>query len=686
MQIFYDALPHPTHAALAITRAPASALTQITAVLSLTLILAVGVAWIQPAAGQICGGPADKTLTTQTQIDDFQTTYGPCTEVTGNLTINDGTITNITNVDGLSDLTDIGGRLLLRDLDALTNVDGFSGLTSVGNLLVRANDALTNVDGFSGLTSVGNLLVTENDKLANVDGFSNLPDIEDLTISGNDKLVNVDGFSSLTLVVNLQVGNNDELKNVNGLSSLTIVAGNLSILGNADLANVDGLSGLTFIGGDLSVARNIKLTNIDGLSGLTSSNGDIVVSNNDMLTNVDGLSGITSVLGNLLVQSNLILFDINGLANVTGEIGGTLSIFENAELTSVDGLSGITSVVDDLVVQSNDDLTNVDGLANVTSVGSELRVRNNDKLPSIDGLLGINSVGGNLVVQFNDDLTDVDGLANIISVGSALIVKSNNQLSRCNCGLYDLLTSPGAIGGTTAINSNASGCNSDTEVINQGPCVTSDCTATTLTESAPYVGSDGAGRVDLTFSTPDGIEEIDFSLLDNLELASSRPAFDTETTGADGLPTYTYGAAPPEIDITLRQVDVGNENAGYFGIARSVCPGVEGDQLAVEFDPPLEFALHVPDRLELMGAWPNPTPGAATVGFALPEASDVRLAVYDAVGRRVATLADGRYEAGRHELRWDGRSGAGLRLASGLYLVRLEAGAQTRTSRLTVVR
>jgi hypothetical protein len=213
-----------------------------------------------------------------------------------------------------------------------------------------------------------------------------------------------------------------------------------------------------------------------------------------------------------------------------------------------------------------------------------------------------------------------------------------------------------------------------------------DCTATTLTESAPYVGSDGAGRVDLTFSTPDGIEEIDFSLLDNLELASSRPAFDTETTGADGLPTYTYGAAPPEIDITLRQVDVGNENAGYFGIARSVCPGVEGDQLAVEFDPPLEFALHVPDRLELMGAWPNPTPGAATVGFALPEASDVRLAVYDAVGRRVATLADGRYEAGRHELRWDGRSGAGLRLASGLYLVRLEAGAQTRTSRLTVVR
>jgi hypothetical protein len=480
-------------------------------------------------------------------------------------------------------------------------------------------------------------------------------------------------------------GVNGQINDLSPLSDLTSIGTDLFIERNDALTNVGGLSGITSVGGNLLVLDNPTLTNVDGLSGLTSVGGIMSVSFNDALANVDGLSGLISVGGSLFVENNSTLTNVDGLSGLTS-VQGDLSVENNPTLTNVDGFSGLTSLGGSLFVENNSTLTNVDGLSSITSVEGTLRVVSNSALTNVDGLSGIASVGGNLRVSFNDALPNVDGLSGIASVGSIMRVGSNSALSRCNCGLYDLLTTSGAIGGPIYINSNAPGCNSDTEVINQGPCDAGDCTPTMLAESAPYVGGDGAGRVDLTFSTPDGIEEIDFSLLENLALETSAPAFDAQTTGGDGLPTYTYNTAPQQIDITLIQQDTGNESAGYFGIARSVCPWVDGDQLAVEFDPPLEFALDVPERLALAGAYPNPTPGAATVGFTLPAATDVRLAVYDVMGRKVATLIDQAMDAGQHEVRWTGRSAEGQAVASGVYLIRLEADERVATRRLTVVK
>ena len=59
---------------------------------------------------------------------------------------------------------------------------------------------------------------------------------------------------------------------------------------------------------------------------------------------------------------------------------------------------------------------------------------------------------------------------------------------------------------------------------------------------------------------------------------------------------------------------------------------------------------------------------AVEVPFEVPEAGHVRLTVVDILGREIATLLDGEVAAGRHEAVLDGG-----RLASGVYLVRLEA-------------
>lgn len=77
--------------------------------------------------------------------------------------------------------------------------------------------------------------------------------------------------------------------------------------------------------------------------------------------------------------------------------------------------------------------------------------------------------------------------------------------------------------------------------------------------------------------------------------------------------------------------------------------------------------------------------GSATLPLEMPYPARIRVEAFDVLGRRVATLAEGEAEAGRHQLRLDGG-----RLASGAYFVRAEVvtAAETRvlTQRVTVVR
>ncbi|NBC15796.1 MAG: T9SS type A sorting domain-containing protein [Bacteroidetes bacterium] len=70
-----------------------------------------------------------------------------------------------------------------------------------------------------------------------------------------------------------------------------------------------------------------------------------------------------------------------------------------------------------------------------------------------------------------------------------------------------------------------------------------------------------------------------------------------------------------------------------------------------------------------------------TIRYALPEPTRVRLAVYDLLGREVATLADGLKPAGRHEAIFEASG-----LPSGVYLYRLEAAGRVLTGRMVLLK
>ena len=72
-------------------------------------------------------------------------------------------------------------------------------------------------------------------------------------------------------------------------------------------------------------------------------------------------------------------------------------------------------------------------------------------------------------------------------------------------------------------------------------------------------------------------------------------------------------------------------------------------------------------------AFPNPFRDATRFSFELRSPDAVSLAVYDVSGRLVRALADARFEAGRHEIVWDGRDESGREVSAGVYFFRLRA-------------
>ena len=84
--------------------------------------------------------------------------------------------------------------------------------------------------------------------------------------------------------------------------------------------------------------------------------------------------------------------------------------------------------------------------------------------------------------------------------------------------------------------------------------------------------------------------------------------------------------------------------------------------------------------------YPNPFSGATTIPVGLVSGGQVRIRIYDATGRLVRTVVDQSLAAGVQNVTWDGLDNRGTRVASGFYVVRVEAEGKHFTRMLKVVR
>lgn len=97
-------------------------------------------------------------------------------------------------------------------------------------------------------------------------------------------------------------------------------------------------------------------------------------------------------------------------------------------------------------------------------------------------------------------------------------------------------------------------------------------------------------------------------------------------------------------------------------------------------------SVSVPGLFAIESVYPNPFNPSTTVAYSVDRAADVALIVYNILGQKVATLADGACMAGRYRSVWDGRDAAGREVASGVYFACLSADGRAVTRKMVLVR
>jgi len=181
-------------------------------------------------------------------------------------------------------------------------------------------------------------------------------------------------------------------------------------------------------------------------------------------------------------------------------------------------------------------------------------------------------------------------------------------------------------------------------------------------------GSSAAPAVTGTLSTSDP----DVTVVDGSASFGDIPGGGSVSNS--GSPFVVTIAADPADDLVEFQLTLAT--GSRYATSDVVTITLDLSQTGVE--DPLVFALR-------QNA-PNPFGGGTAIAFDLPSAARTSLSVYTVGGRRVATLVDQDLPAGRHAVVWDGRDATGHEVAAGVYLYRLEAGAQTGVRKMLVIR
>lgn len=96
---------------------------------------------------------------------------------------------------------------------------------------------------------------------------------------------------------------------------------------------------------------------------------------------------------------------------------------------------------------------------------------------------------------------------------------------------------------------------------------------------------------------------------------------------------------------------------------------------------PVNDKEQIPDKFTLYQNYPNPFNPATKIKFGLPKNGNVKLILYDALGREVREIISGEFEAGYHEVEFNSKG-----LSSGIYLCRLKSGDFLATRKMILLK
>ncbi len=382
-------------------------------------------------------------FTSQTEIDSFQETFGPCNRLTGLMSVTGEDITNIDGLSGIIDTVGYSGGIKISNT-GIDNVDGLSDLVYASELSLSGNSNLNSIEGLGALVKVGGWW---SDGTSSGGGYSNSPR-DALVVRGNGSfLSNLGAIKSLVyvdyIVTDINIGvenlracridiiNSNIVREIDGNFALDCVSGTFStsevnIRNNSILSDLSELSisadsvGLFYF----SIQDNPILNSLGGLTLDMSGNTDLSlsISNNDRLTSLSNFSlslaqedpcsfvftgnGLANCRHSLSIARNDALTDLPDFGSLkslkTLAIGGdsltdlsSLTDLERIETLSISTAIQSLSTLSQLreaqhVVIDGTQLIDLDGLENLQNLCS-ISLRNNEFLMDIEALAGVNS-------------------------------------------------------------------------------------------------------------------------------------------------------------------------------------------------------------------------------------------------------------------------------------------------------
>jgi len=240
------------------------------------------------------------------------------------------------SLDKLSIDQDRAVSITIQDNAALTSLGGLADLTRVegkteipGDFVIRNNAKLVTI-GLSQLTEVtGRLEISDNAALASLDGLTDLATIGgDFTVSGNAKLATAKLSRFTTVSGSTRIANNAALTTLD-VANLEAVR-RFEVSDNTALTSFTGVRARQ-INGDLVIRNNPKLATVGSMFSLDAIAGHLTIDNNAALTNLGMFtSTLRNLAGTLTVSNNPQLTDLGLISHMNGI--GSVSVTNNTKL------------------------------------------------------------------------------------------------------------------------------------------------------------------------------------------------------------------------------------------------------------------------------------------------------------------------------------------------------------------
>jgi len=167
-----------------------------------------------------------------------------------------------------------------------------------------------------------------------------------------------------------------------------------------------------------------------------------------------------------------------------------------------------------------------------------------------------------------------------------------------------------------------------------------------------------------------------------LGLGGTTLVFHSTDGGENWLP-FANGL-PGQGHVQAITVDTLNDRI-YVGVVAGPTSQVPGSGIYINTLSPTAVFMptrnQFPSEVRLYPNYPNPFNPATTISFELPRTSDIRLSIYDALGREIKRMLDQKLNAGAHQIQWNGTNQNGIDVSGGIYFYRLEMQDATHLAR-----